>query len=203
MNGSNKMTYAKYKYLMRADYQRISVIYGGEKYILLKILLYTHLNLIFFFRTASYLRNKRNIFARIIYNVIKFIYYRKQLITGIQLPIGTEVGGGLHFIHFSDIVIAASSIIGENCTILNGVTLGHSFSARKDGTPTLGDNVVVFTGAKLLGAIHIGNRAVIAANAVVTKDVPENCIVAGNPARIISYDTSSLFGNRWSKDYER
>lgn len=81
--------------------------------------------------------------------------------------------------------------------------MGHSFSAKTDGTPILGDNVIVFAGAKLLGAINIGNKAVIAANAVVTKDVPPNCIVAGNPAKIIATNTDSLFGKRWGKDYAR
>lgn len=135
--------------------------------------------------------------------IVKLIYNRKELKTGIQLPLGTKIGGGLMFIHYSGIVIAATSVIGRNCTLLQGVTLGHSFSAKNDGTPQLGDNVVVFAGAKLLGNIKVGHYAVIAANAVVVKDIAKNCIVAGHPAKIIAHDTSSLFGDRWRRDYAR
>lgn len=189
---------------MCTDFKRIRTrLSGGDFVCLLKIILLPQLNLIFYFRIGSFLKSKNNILARFIYPIIKLIYNYKQLLTGIQLPLGTNVGGGLAFIHFSNIVIAQSSVIGCNCTILQGVTLGHSFSAKTDGTPVLGDNVVVFAGAKLLGNIRIGDKAVIAANAVVTKDVPGNCIVAGNPAKIISHDSSSLFGERWSADYAR
>lgn len=204
MNGLNNMTWAYCKNAMYADFKRIRTrLSGGNFMCLLKIILLPQLNLIFYFRIGSYLKSKKNIVARFIYSIIKLIYNNKQLLTGIQLPLGTNVGGGLAFIHFSNIVIAQSSVIGRICTILQGVTLGHSFSAKTDGTPVLGDNVVVFAGAKLLGNIHIGDKAVIAANSVVTKDVPANCIVAGNPARVISENTDALFGRRWSKDYAR
>ena len=184
-----------------ADYKRLKLIGGGNtSSIILKILLNTHKNIVFFFRVGTFLKTKQNIVARLSYKLISLWYVRKQLLTGIQLPLGTDVGGGLAFIHFSNIVIAESCKIGKNCTILQGVTLGHSFSAKNDGVPTLGDNVVVFAGAKVLGKVKVGDKAVIAANAVVTKDVPANSIVA---AKVISTDTSSLFGKKWAKDYAR
>ncbi|MCM1313698.1 MAG: serine acetyltransferase [Bacteroides sp.] len=198
------MTHAECKNLILADYKRIKNILGGGNFsIFIKTVFLPQWNFIFWFRIGSYLKSKRNVLAKIALVFIKWIYNGKELQTGIQLPLGTKVGGGLIFIHYSGIVIAESSIIGRNCTILQGVTLGHSFSKKNDGTPQLGDNVVVFAGAKLLGNIKIGNRAIIAANAVVTKDVPENCIVAGQPARIIANDTSELFCDRWKKDYAR
>lgn len=176
---------------------------GGIVKALLSILILTRKNFVFYFRLGSYFKSKNDIFSRFIYSIIKLLYERKQLLTGIQLPLGTKVGGGLTFIHYSSIVIAQSSVIGDNCTLLQGVTLGHSFSSVNDGTPRLGDNVVVFAGAKILGNVHIGDKAVIAANSVVTKDVPSNCIVAGIPAKVVKQDTDTLFGERWKNDYAR
>lgn len=199
-----EVTWKTCKQNIFADYKRLKLIGGGNtSSIILKILLNTHKNIVFFFRVGTFLKTKQNIAARLLYKLIGLWYVRKQLLTGIQLPLGTDVGGGLAFIHFSNIVIAESCKIGKNCTILQGVTLGHSFSAKNDGVPTLGDNVVVFAGAKVLGKVKVGDKAVIAANAVVTKDVPANSIVAGNPAKVISTDTSSLFGKKWAKDYAR
>lgn len=191
--------------LMADDYHRLKVIGGGDSNFreIAKILILTRKNFVFFFRLGSYFRTKRNFLCRIVYAIINFIYERKQLQTGIQLPLGTKVGGGIAFIHYSNIVIARSSVIGKNCTFLQGITLGHSFSSVNDGTPKLGDNVVVFAGAKILGNVHIGDKAVIAANSVVTKDVPSNCIAAGIPAKIVRSDTDTLFGERWKKDYAR
>ena len=116
-----------------------------------------------------------------------FLFYRHlQYKTGIQVRMNTQIGEGLHFIHFGDVVINTSVKIGRNCTIFNGVTLGASFLGGLG--PKIGDNVCICTGAKVIGDIKIGNNVMIGAGAVVVKDVPDNAIVGGIPAKVISMD---------------
>ena len=121
--------------------------------------------------------------------ILALVYWHyKQLMykTGIQLPIGTQVGGGIKFYHFGDVVINRNAIIGENASIYNGVTIG--INLRPDGKaypPIIGDNVVLCTGAKVIGNVKIGSNSVIGANAVVVKDIPENSVAAGVPAKVL------------------
>lgn len=95
-----------------------------------------------------------------------------------------EIGGGL-FIHHGIATIIAAKSIGENCWINQQVTIGYKDEGEP---PVIGNNVMITCGAKVLGSIHIGDGAVIGANAVVIKDVPERCVVGGIPARIIKTD---------------
>lgn len=83
-------------------------------------------------------------------------------------------------------VIHPNVKIGKYCTIFQNVTLGEKWNGTDNGTPVIRDHVLIGCGSVLLGAIHIGNNAVIAANAVVLCDVPENCMAVGAPARIIN-----------------
>lgn len=92
-----------------------------------------------------------------------------------------EIGNDLIMPHPMGIVIGHGVKIGNRCTIYHQVTLGQS----KNNFPSVGDDVVIFSGAKIVGNIKIGNNVVIGANAVVIKDVPSNSVVAGNPAVII------------------
>lgn len=85
-------------------------------------------------------------------------------------------------------VVHSWAVIGENCRIFQNVTIGAKWPAdhSPDGVPTIGDNVQIGAGAVLIGKIHIGNNCIVGANAVVTKDVPDNSIAVGVPARIKS-----------------
>lgn len=98
----------------------------------------------------------------------------------------TEIGPGLIIGHTCGIVINKDCCIGSNCSVSHHVTLGRKSREPNKGCPTLGDRVYIGPGAVIIGAIHIGNDAAIGANAVVTKDVPDNAVVAGIPARVIS-----------------
>jgi len=94
----------------------------------------------------------------------------------------TKIGKGMWFAHPYATVLAAESI-GDNFRCINNITIGHSTG----GKPTIGDNVSVMANAVIVGAIHIGNNVTIAAGAVVIRDVPDNCVVAGVPAKVVKY----------------
>lgn len=153
----------------------------------------------FWFRLGSYIATKNNVFSKVLLFLIKIKYLGIKRKTGIQLPLLTNVDGGVMFCHYSCIVIAQSVHIGKNASIHQGVTIGRVFNGKYSGVPTIGDNVVIFSGAKILGNIKIGDNAVIGANAVVTKDVPANVVVAGVPAKIISTDSGKCFNQGWGK----
>lgn len=127
----------------------------------------------------------RNIFyARVAY---RHHYYAKVLsVFARPLPLldissTAEIGGGLIVQHGYATIIAPRKI-GKNCWVNQGVTIGYT---NDDDCPTLGDNVTVYAGAKILGDVHVGNNVVVAANAVVVKDVKDNCVVGGVPAKVI------------------
>lgn len=135
-----------------------------------------------FFTDASFRRlisirllSQSNIFYKCIGRII--LRETRFLNTYIFCP---NLGAGLYLMHAFSTIIAAKKI-GKNCLICQQVTIGWSPS----GEPTIGDNVKIFAGAKVVGGITIGNDVWISANAVVTKDVPDHCIVAGIPAKII------------------
>ncbi len=105
---------------------------------------------------------------------------------GIQLSHGTEIGPGFYIGHFGTIVVSPSAVIGKNCNISQGVTVGRISQGERAGAPIIGDNVYIGPGAKLIGNIKIGDNVAIGANAVVTKDVDTSVVVAGVPAKVIS-----------------
>lgn len=132
---------------------------------------------------------------------MKIVLLINQRLTGIQIPIGTQVNGGLRFFHYSCIIVAQSVKIGKNCSIHQGVSIGRVFAGKKKGVPVIGDNVVIFPGAKVIGKITLGNNVVVGANAVVVDDVPDNSVVAGVPAKVISKDSSRCFEDAWKNAF--
>ena len=100
-----------------------------------------------------------------------------------DFKIKTEIGKGLHIPHPIGIVINGKAKIGNNCTIMQQVTIGNKLN--DDKIPEIGNNVFIGAGAKIIGNIKIEDNVIIGANAVVTKSIPKNCIVAGIPAKII------------------
>lgn len=111
------------------------------------------------------------------------VYMIVSFVSGIHIARGAQIGAGFRVFHFGCIVINSGVVIGNNCTVRHGVTMGNRLDYFD--LPTLGDNVDVGAGAKILGAIRIGNNVSVGANAVVIKDVPDNCIAVGVPARVI------------------
>jgi len=104
----------------------------------------------------------------------------------IELPYEVKLGRRVKFEHQGAVVIHGNSVIGDDCIIRQGVTLGARREEEHDKAPTLGRGVSVGAGAKILGPITLGDGALVGANAVVLKDVPAGCTVVGIPAKIIA-----------------
>lgn len=105
--------------------------------------------------------------------------------TGIEIHPGAQIGKGLFIDHGSGVIIGETTIIGDNCTLYQGVTLGGTGKEQGKRHPTLGNNVMVSAGAKVLGSFTIGDNCKIGAGSVVLEEVPPNCTVVGIPGRIV------------------
>lgn len=111
-----------------------------------------------------------------------------RFFTGIEIHPGAKIGPGFFIDHGMGVVIGETAEIGENCTLYQGVTVGGTGTQREKRHPTLGDNVVVGAGAKILGSIRIGNNVKVGGGSVVVHPVPDNCTVVGVPAEIVRKD---------------
>ncbi len=109
----------------------------------------------------------------------------------VELPHTTSIGQGLYFGHFKNITINQNTVIGENCNIMQGVTIGNESRGKRKGTPIIGDRVLIGPNSVVVGKIKIGNDALIAPLTFVNFDVPANAVVLGNPAKIIGDNGSS------------
>ena len=105
--------------------------------------------------------------------------------TGIEIHPGAVIGDGLFIDHGNGVVIGETTIIGDNVTIYQGVTLGGTGKDVGKRHPTIGSNVTIGAGAKVLGPFTVGDNSKIGASAVVLKEVPPNCTVVGNPGRVV------------------
>ena len=114
-----------------------------------------------------------------------FLLRRMQLKYGFQISDQTKIGNGFYIGHFGTIVITHEAIIGDNCNINHGVTIGVAGRSSPRKSPVIGDYVWLGTNSVLVGGIKIGNNVLIAPGSYVNFDVPDNSIVIGNPGKII------------------
>jgi serine O-acetyltransferase len=131
------------------------------------------------YRTAHWLFQHNHKF------LARWISQRSRHKTGIEIHPGATIGRGLFIDHGMGVVIGETAEIGDNCTLYQGVTLGGTGKDHGKRHPTLGNNVLVGAGAKILGPFHVGDNARVAAGAVVLEEVPENATAVGVPARIV------------------
>jgi len=117
--------------------------------------------------------------------IARWISQRSRHKTGIEIHPGATIGKGLFIDHGMGVVIGETTIIGDNCTIYQNVTLGGTGKDTGKRHPTLGNNVLVGSGAKVLGPFKVGDNARIAAGAVVLSEVPANATAVGVPARVV------------------
>lgn len=142
------------------------------------LLLYKGFKAVRMYRKAHALFEKGKFFRA------RYISERAKFKTGIEIHPGAKIGKGLFIDHGTGVVIGETTEIGDNCLIYQGVTLGGTGKDVGKRHPTLGNNVMVGAGAKVLGPVKIGNNVKIAAGAVVLTDIPDNCTAVGVPARI-------------------
>lgn len=145
----------------------------------LEILTYSGLHAVAFYRVAHWFYVKDHKF------VARLISQTARALTGIEIHPGAKIGKGLLIDHGSGVVIGETAEIGDYCLLYQGCTLGGTGKDHGKRHPTLGNNVMVGCGAKVLGPFKVGDNAKIAANAVVLEPVPENSTAVGVPARIV------------------
>lgn len=106
---------------------------------------------------------------------------------GFQIPPNTRIGKGLYIGHWGPVVINGQAELGDNCTLPHLVTIGQTNRGKRAGCPTIGNNVCIGAGAVIVGKIAIGDNVLVAPNAFVNFDVPDNSVVTGNPAVVKPY----------------
>jgi serine O-acetyltransferase len=146
------------------------------------LLCYPGLHAIIMHRIAHWLYEKR------LYLIARLISQISRFFTGIEIHPGAKIGRGFFIDHGMGVVIGETAQIGDNVTLYQGVTLGGTGKERGKRHPTIGDNVVIGTGAKLLGSFTVGDNAKVGAGAVVLKDVPPNTTVVGIPGKVVVAD---------------
>ena len=166
----------------------------AAKSILSIILTYPGVKAVFIHQISNFFYKAGfDLIARIISQTIRFF-------TGIEIHPGAKIGKNLFIDHGMGVVIGETSEIGDNVTIYQSVTLGGSSPSidsekqrHEKRHPTIGNDVVIGSGAQIIGPIEVGNNARIAANAVVVKDVPENATMVGIPAKAVKLENKGNF----------
>ncbi len=158
-------------------------------------LLYSGLHAVMLHRPAHWLYNHKMFFlARLLSQVSRFF-------THIEIHPGAKIGWGLFIDHGSSVVIGETAVIGNDCTIYQGVTLGGTGKETGKRHPTLGDNVIVGCGAKILGPFKVGSNSKIASGAVVLEEVPENSTAVGVPAKIVRINGKKIYNSNKNLDH--
>lgn len=147
-----------------------------------EVFLYPTFKAIIRYRIAHKLYLKKHYF------LARWISQRTARKTGIEIHPGATIGKGLFIDHGHGVVIGETAILGDNCTLYQGVTLGGTGKEKGKRHPTLGNNVMVSAGAKILGSFSVGDNVKVGAGSVVLREVPANSTVVGVPARIIKRD---------------
>lgn len=178
------MKLSEYRFFILSDLYRVS---GNVSYstLLKYVLAGESYKYCFWMRTCNFARTVP-LLRYTLYPVAKYMHHRLSYKYGISIPIATDIGSGFYIGHFGGIVVNGKSVIGRNCNISQGVTLGQANRGKNKGFPVIGDNVYLGPGAKIVGAVRIGNNVAVGANCVVTCDVPDNAVVVGIPGKVIS-----------------
>ncbi len=177
--------------MLRSIKKEIQAVFDRDpaaKNLLEVLVCYPGLHAIIFHRIAHFFYRRRLFF------IARFISHISRFLTQIEIHPGAKIGEGLFIDHGAGVVIGETTEIGNNVTIYQGVTLGGTGKEKGKRHPTIGNNVVISTGAKILGSITVGDNSKIGAGSVVLKDVPPNSTVVGVPGRVVVRDGQKVNG---------
>lgn len=164
---------------LKSDFQSVKERDPAARNNLEILLTYSGLHAVMAYRIAHWFYKNR------LYTIARIISQTARFFTGIEIHPGAKIGKGFFIDHGSGVVIGETAEIGDNCLVYQGVTLGGTGKQKGKRHPTLGNNVMVGSGARVLGPFKVGDNAKIAANAVVLEEVPPNSTAVGVPARIV------------------
>jgi serine O-acetyltransferase len=182
-------SYEEYKELVKADRQalgleRVNLFFEWLKGNKQKIVIYRFERCLRYYEYVIDKYKGKGVIGNIIYTIYKHRFETLKRKTNFFIS-PKVFGKGLHIVHYGYCWVDSSSVIGENCTILPRVLLGKKYQDAPIPSIYIGDNCYIGTGSTILGPVRIGNNVTIGAGSVVIHDIPDNCVVAGNPARII------------------
>lgn len=175
---------------IRRDIQAVFERDPAAKNLLEVLLCYPGLHAVILHRFAHFFYRMR------LYTLARLISHFSRFVTGIEIHPGAKIGEGFFIDHGLGVVIGETAEIGNNVTIYQGVTLGGTGKEKGKRHPTIGDNVVISAGAKILGSFEVGENSKIGAGSVVLKPVPPNCTVVGVPGRIVKRDGQRVDSDR-------
>lgn len=161
------------------------------------LLTYPTLRALRCYRMAHWFYMRKN------YTVARMISQWARYKTGIEIHPGATIGKGLFIDHGMGVVIGETAVIGDNCLLYQGVTLGGTGKDKGKRHPTLGNNVLVGAGAKVLGPFTVGNNVKIAANAVVLNAIPDDCTAVGVPARVVRRKGEKVNAHKVTQDIDQ
>lgn len=150
----------------------------------------------FWLRTVAWLRSERSA-LRFLMPFAGLAKHHLEHKYGVSIRASTPIGPGFHLVHVPSVGVSPGSTIGRNCSIMHEVTIGEVKRGPRKGSPSIGDGVFIGAGAKVIGCITVGSNVAIGANAVVINDVPDNAVVGGVPATILSFDGAANLGEPW------
>lgn len=152
----------------------------------MEVFLYPSFKVMFYYRAAHKLYEKKHFF------LARWISQKGARKTGIEIHPGAQIGKGFFIDHGNGVIIGETAVIGDNVTLYQGVTLGGTGKEHGKRHPTIGNNVMISTGAKILGSFTIGDNSKIGAGSVVLNEVPPDSTVVGVPGRVVKRNNVSL-----------
>lgn len=152
----------------------------------MEVFLYPSFKVMFYYRIAHKLYEKEHFF------LARWISQKGARKTGIEIHPGAKIGKGFFIDHGNGVIIGETAIIGDNVTLYQGVTLGGTGKEHGKRHPTIGNNVMISTGAKILGSFTIGDNSKIGAGSVVLNEVPPDSTVVGVPGRVVKRNNVAL-----------